>query len=349
MILPLARVLSGSAGVAAFRAVAPLYAGIAVVASVLFGPQGMSATDAVGSLESSLPLRLGLWGAWLVAATPAARLLFETPDTFYLRALPVARWRFWLVHATHLAGLHLPWIALHLRGGGWRTAAAATCVTVGAQALLCARSLRWPEAIAAALLLVATALARDWEIPAGVLAAAVGIHTAFRRAPERSSRRRSSAIRGSAVVALATSYLLVLPRRAPAALVRAVALTATGAAFAVLVARNNQMTDDGSIIALSLGVLAFFQLAGAGGLHRGIRSAEEATGWILDSTGTRPAIRRAAAGGAIALCTSGCGLLHGVGVALGLGARPALTAALIALGAAGAAVSALVIMGIRRR
>ena len=349
MILPLARVLSGSAGAAGFRAVAPLYAGIAVVASVLFGPQGMSAADAIGSLDSSPPLRLGLWGAWLVAATPAARLLFERPDTFYLRALPVARWRFWLIHALHLAGLQLPWILLHLRGGGWQAALAAACITVGAHALLCARSLRWPEVLAAGLLIVATALARDWEIPAGVLAAAIGIPTAFRRAPERASRRRSSAIRGPAVIALATSYLLVLPRRAPAAIVRAVALTATGAAFAALVARNNQMTGDGSIIALSLGVLAFFQLAGAGGLHRAIHGAAEATGWILDSTGTRRAVRRAATGGAIALCTAGCGLLHGAGVALALGARPGLAAALVALGAAGAAGFALAISGIGRR
>lgn len=349
MILPLTRALTRSAGAAAFRAAGPLYAGIAVVAAILFGPHGMSAADAVTALDGSTPLRLGLWAGWLLAATPAARLVFETPDTFYLRALPVPRWKFCAVHAAHLAALQAPWILLHARGGGWQAAAGATSLSVGGHALLCARTVRPQEVAAGGLLLLAASQARMLEIPAGIAAAVIGTRSAFRRAPERRARRKASRVCGPAVVALALSYLVAVPRQAPAAIVRALLVTAAGAAFAGLAVRNNQLADPGAIAAVSLGVLTTFTIIATGGIDRAVAAAERATGWILASTGTARAMQRAAAAGAVSLWAAACGLLHGIAVAAGLGVGAGLVAGLVTLGAGWAAATAAIIALVRRR
>ena len=66
--------------------VMPLYTGIAIVGAILFGPNGMTAADAVGAMESLWPLRLGVaamtmvcgqWDAALAAAYSSGWVLLE--------------------------------------------------------------------------------------------------------------------------------------------------------------------------------------------------------------------------------------------------------------------------------
>lgn len=129
-------VMTRTAGPPAVRLAAPLYVGIALVAPVLFGGNGMSAHDAVSAMRTSPLLHAGLWLAWVAAAAPAARALFHAPGLSYLRALPVPRWRFAAVHALHLCVLESAWVLLHARGGGLGAAAFALATTASAHALL---------------------------------------------------------------------------------------------------------------------------------------------------------------------------------------------------------------------
>jgi hypothetical protein len=66
---------------------APLYLGIAVVASVLFAPNAMRAHDVTASAAASPGVRVVLWLAWLAPTTPIVRTLLDAPGTFLLRAL----------------------------------------------------------------------------------------------------------------------------------------------------------------------------------------------------------------------------------------------------------------------
>jgi hypothetical protein len=343
----IARALTRSAGWATLRAVAPLWVGIAAVGAVLFGPQGMTAADVVRLLDASLVARVVLLGAWLLATAPAARAIFATPSTFYLRALPVARWRFGAVHAAHLFALQAPWILLHARGGGLVAAATAAAVAMGAHALLCARPGAF-EALAGLALAAAVVRFRELELAAGLVAALVGGRSAFLVAPERRARTRR-AVGGPAPVALALACLVAVPRRAAAAIPRALVVAAAGAAIAALAARNNELAEPSSVSAVSLGVLAVALPAALGGVLAALYAAEGSLRWLLDATGASRALRTGAPAGAAAAAGAACGLAHGAAVAIALSAGPALAARLVFLGGAwGASLGALGLVVLRR-
>src|SRR5688572_27925673 len=124
----LSRVYLTDAGMAAARRAAPLFVGVAIVSALIFGPQGMTARDAVRALASSPPLHLGVFAAWVLASAPAARPIFGTPTTMILRSLapPGA---FLPAIGLALALLELPWVLLHARGGGAVAGLAALATT----------------------------------------------------------------------------------------------------------------------------------------------------------------------------------------------------------------------------
>ncbi|MGK4004817.1 hypothetical protein WMF31_19455 [Sorangium sp. So ce1036] len=99
----LVRTLAATAGKDAVARAMPLYMGVAVVAAVLFGGNGMQAAQVTGLAGASLPFRLALWAGWLFLGTPAARALLRAPATFFLRALPVPRRELLAAHALLLA------------------------------------------------------------------------------------------------------------------------------------------------------------------------------------------------------------------------------------------------------
>src|SRR5262249_10935586 len=146
----LARALSATSGVSAFRRAAPLYFGIMIVSTILFAGNGMRTADVVQLARTSLGFRLGLWGAWLVAAIPVTHALLEAPTTWALRALPVPRWHFWAIHGAHLAAAETPWLVLWGRGGGVGAAAVAVSLAAAAHALMVARPRRLVEWICVA-------------------------------------------------------------------------------------------------------------------------------------------------------------------------------------------------------
>jgi hypothetical protein len=310
----IAGTLTRDAGMAAARRAAPLVLGIVVVASVLFSPLGMSARDAVSALAGLAPLRLGLFAAWTIAATPAARLLLETPSTFWLRALPAPRWHFLAVHGAHLLLLQAPWFWLHARGAGALPGAAAALSGAGAHAALIA--LLGQVTVGPLLALAALATAVAIGVPAlalatlGAGALTIGVPAAFRQAPARAAGRRRPQVRGPAPVALALAHFHGAARAAPSALVRAAALALAGGALALLVARNNGL-HGASLRALSLGVGAATLTVALGGLVEAVHLADRQAEWLLRATGTPPAVRVAATAAACALFGAGCGVLHG--------------------------------------
>ncbi|MCC6558842.1 MAG: hypothetical protein IT372_38410 [Polyangiaceae bacterium] len=346
----LARVLSALALRRAAPVAAPLYFGLFLVGSVLFGPSGLRAADVTRAAIGSPPVAVALFAAWLLFTAPAARAVLDRPSTFLLRALPVPRWQFVLVTGAHLALLELPWIALWARGDGPLAALAAGATAAGAHGLLFARSAR-PRDLAAAALRLAAA-ARPGVLHRSVIACAAapaGVAAGWLRAPERSTRRRSLRMPSSPPAALAAAHLIAITRTESAALLRAVLLAALGGLAAPLAARGHDLTAPASISALSLGIAAWTLSLAGGGIAAAALRAERAKAWLLDSTGAGGALRVLAASGAAAAACAALGLIHGAVATAGLGAGPLLAARLSLLTAAlGAAVGVLAAWQSRR-
>jgi hypothetical protein len=84
-LLALLRALTVTAGKAAFVQGASLYAGIAVLAGILFGGNGMDAAD-VTRICRQRPLGgVALFCLWLLVSLPVARVLLTAPAATYLR------------------------------------------------------------------------------------------------------------------------------------------------------------------------------------------------------------------------------------------------------------------------
>lgn len=344
----LARVLTATAARRVAPVLAPLYFGLFVIGSVLFAPNALRAVDVTSAAIASPVIALGLLGAWLLVTMPAARAAIELPSTFLLRALPVPRWQFLLVSGAHLIAIELPWIALWARGEGLAAAAAAGATAAGAHGLLLARSARSAEIAAAALLLAWSArpgVAPPLAAAASAAAASIGVAAAWRRAPERATRRRSLRLPASAPAALAATHLLAIRRTDAAALGRGLLLAALGGLAAPLAARGHDLDAPASVSALSLGIAAGTLSIACSGIAGAALRAERAQAWLLDATGAGGALRVIAASGATAAGGAALGLIHGAMASAGLGAglsSAGLAARLAGLGAAlGAALGVL--------
>jgi hypothetical protein len=324
-----------------------LYLGIGAVAGWLFAPpNGIRAVDVTEAAALTWQLRLGLWGAWLVAATPVAHALLELPPTFALRALPLPRWYFWVIHGGLLFIAELPWLLLWGRGVGWLTGAAATVAAAAGHALIVARPRRPKEIVAAALL--GAAIVWPWPtpllLPVALAAGAVGVATAWGRAPERGAWRgwrHVDQVRGPAPLALMLAYLAMVRRGTSAVLTRGLVAMLLGAGMAILVVRNNDvfdmtrmtnMTHMTTVAALSLGMAAALLAVGAASVASPIALAERRDRWLLDTTGTSGGVRVLGAAGATALWTGLLGATHGLLVGKGIGVSPGSVARLVGEG-----------------
>jgi hypothetical protein len=342
MPLPPFVVLARALGSSALRSVTgrglALYLGIGAVASWLFAPpNGIRAVDVTEAAALTWQLRLGLWGAWLVAATPVAHALLELPATFGLRALPLPRWYFWAIHGGLLLIAQLPWWLLWGRGAGWWAGTAATVAAAAGHALIVARPRR-PTEVGAAICLGAAIV---WPWPASVLlpvalaAGTVGVATAWGRAPERAARREWRQVGGPAPLALMLAYLVLVRRGAAAVLVRGLVAMLLGAGMAILVVRNNHVPDltrMTTVAALSLGVATALLAIGAASVASPMALWERRDRWLLDTTGTSGGVRVLGAAGATALWTGLLGAVHGLLVGTGIGASPGHMARLVGEG-----------------
>lgn len=343
---PLARVLTATAARAAAPIAIPLYLGVFLGASVLFnGPNALRAATVTRAAEASPAIALGLLAAWVLLTFPLARAVVDLPSTFLLRALPVHRARFVAITGLHLATLSLPWGGLWARGAGLLAGAAALAVAAGAHGLWLARPFdaRRPAEIAAALAVLAAAVRPGaLTLPLAAAGAAVGVHAAWLRAPERSSRSRGVRLPSSPPAALAVALLLAARRAEPGLILRGALLAALGGLVTPLAARGYDLDAPSAQSALSLGIAAgTLAVAGAGVAAATLR-AEQAHAWMLDSVGAGGGLRVVAATAATAAAGVALGLAHGALVARGLDAGPALAARIVGVsGAWGAVIAAL--------
>ena len=329
----IARALAATAGVAAMRRAIPLFAGIGIAAAVVFGPNGMSPADLVEATHATALGRIALIAVWLLVTVPIARALIETPTTYFLRALPVPRWQFWLAHAGFLVPLQSPWIALW---HGARGVSAAVCATVPVMALqlaFVARPRGWRLALAIAL---TVALAMNAPATVLLLVGAVTLPVmlieAWVRAPERgAARHRSFVTRRSALLALATTYLACVRRTELPAFSRAALVTITGGLAFALAARNNRVTDASALEALSLAIATLPLAITCGSFAAPLLEIERKLRWLLDATATRGYVRKISGAGVCALLGAMFGAVHGSIAAIGTSGSASMRLRLAAL------------------
>jgi hypothetical protein len=305
----------------------PAYVALAIASSVLFSPDGMRAADLLHVVATSPATAAFLWSGWLVLTMPAARVLFETPETFFLRALPVPPWHFWLVHAAHLLALQTPWMLLWLRGEGLVAALAAGAIAVAASAIIVARPQAARDLLASGLVLLAVAV----PLPAlvrlglGLVASALAVPVAWSRATSRSVRRGRARVGGSAALALLLTHAVVLARRDATTLLRGVLAVILGAAAFALLARSNgpdTVGHEATLLLLS-GALPLAILTG--GVAVKTIETERRLEWLLLSTGTSARLRALSALAIPLIAGALGGLLHSLLGALAAGGGAELT------------------------
>ena len=125
----LAKTLVLTAGRAALQRALPLYLAMAIFAGIAFGGNGLHPTTVTTQAESSWLFRATLYLGWVIATLPAIRAVLATPETFFLRSLPVGRFRILAILVAMLALVELPWTLLWAFGRGAVAASTATrCV-----------------------------------------------------------------------------------------------------------------------------------------------------------------------------------------------------------------------------
>ena len=349
---PTARVLTRTAGSPALLRAVPVYAALAIAVSILFlSPNGMRAEDLLHAVASSPAVAAFLWGGWIVLTTPAARVLFESPETFFLRALPVPPWHFWLVHSAHLLALHAPWILLWLRGEGPLAALAAGVIAAATSAIVVARPSGARDLLASALVLAAVVvpLPAAARLALGLAAGGLAVPAAWTRATSRGVRRGRARVGGSAATALVLAHAVVLARRDATTLLRGALAVILGAAIFALLVRNNGPDALGHEATLALLAGALPLAIATGGVAARTLETERRLEWLLLSTGAGARLRALTALAVPTITGALAGLLHG-----GLGAftagcdlRLALEIALLAA-ALGASIGVAAAYGSRR-
>lgn len=333
--LLLARILLGLSARAAYPIGAPIYMALVIVASVIFGPTGMGASDVTRGVSGSVAFAIALWSGWLLLALPIARAAFAPRAALYLRWLPAPRWIFLLAGGACLFAVEAPFIVLFGRGAGLLAGFVAGILAVGGHGLLLARSTR-PLDLGAAGLFGYAVIARPGPALLGPLAlgvAFVGVRAAFRRAPEIGARApRTPFLPRSPLAALAVAHAAVVIRGEASVLARAGALGALGGLVIPLAARGHDLTEPGSIGALTIGVLGLALAPGLSGISAAVLRAERAAEWLLDAAGTPSALRAAAAATVCAGFGAAAGLFMGALAALGMGESLLLGVRLVAIG-----------------
>lgn len=290
--------------------------GIAVVSAVLFGGNGMDAADLTGLCRRSIGVRVGLWGLWLLAQTPAVRALLAERSALLLRALPVPRWQHYLVNAGLLLVLELPMLVLYGRGEGAAAALAVALWAMGGHTLLGgaapgAGTLALAGGLAAALLWPGEPGRTVAMLATGAATIGLALPGTWRRAAARPLPRERAMVAGPRTIALLLAYIALIVRTQRPLLLRATMYFTIALAIAHLALRNNHITAPAATAALSLLVIGPFALLAAGALAGAVLAAEQSIGWLLLSCGSSGGQRVAAAHGAVMLLTAPLGAVYG--------------------------------------
>jgi hypothetical protein len=311
--LRLARVYVSLSARAATPLGAPLFFGVFLVAYIVFGPQGMRASDLVFTMRTSAALALVLWAGWLVLALPVARLALVPPSSTYLRWLPAPRVLLYASAAVCVLLVELPWMVLFGRGEGIVAGFAAGLGAVAVHASLATR----PFGIFHAVALTGWAISAFHPstivaFPSALLAAAIAVKHAIDRAPEVYAMARRRVRSRPPLVALATAHLSYVLRKEPAVLARALILSSLAGLALPLAARGHDLDTPPAFGGLALGLAAFAISPAMSGASAAIIRSERLAAWLCDVLGTSVRSRvfsAALAGGVIG---SASGVLLGV-------------------------------------
>jgi hypothetical protein len=325
------------------------YLGILIIASVVFGGNGMHARDLTAFARTSLGFRLSLLGAWLLLSLPAARAILAARSAFYLRCMPVPAWTVAPVLLAAMVLVELPWACLWTVGEG-PAGAGAIAVAIAGHALLIGRPSRPTEiasALAVAALYAATSRLPAWNA-AGWPLAAFAVWRAWVSAPERGPSGAWAVVRRGQPrsIALAAAHLVTLFRRHRSLLVRWLWLTGAAALGGVLAVRNNRL-EGAAARTLWLTCFVPGALFGVAGLIGPLARTAAQAGWMLLACGVSAGQRRLAF--ALALLPPALGLGAGAGAlsALALPGSPVLALALLGMVASACAVALAVAAGLR--
>ncbi|MDI1450563.1 hypothetical protein [Polyangium sp. 6x1] len=347
--LALAKILVVLSIRAAYPLAAPLLLGIFILATVLFGPNGMSTPEALAVMRASPTLMTVLWAGWLVLGLPAARAALVPPSGTYLRWLPAPRLVFHLAGGACALAVEAPWMLLFGRGEGLLSGVTAGLAALAGHALASTRPWGAQEALAAAGVGLAV-FTRNPPLAFGaaLLAACLAVPAAFRRAPEAAAGTNRGLWARSPLGALASTFVLGVLRGEPGVVGRALALAALAGLVLPLAARGHDLEADASIGALALGLAAIALAPGLSGAAAAVVRAERAASWLCDATGTPPRTRALAAALAGGILGATSGLVLATVGALGLHARLALGARIVTLAvASGLATGAVLVGGAR--
>jgi hypothetical protein len=351
--LLLARTLLGLSARAAYPVGAPIYLALAIVASVLFGPTGMRASDVTHAMSGSVAFSIALWSGWLLLALPIARAAFAPRAALYLRWMPAPRWIFLVAGGGCLFTIEAPFILLFGRGAGPLAGFVAGILATAGHSLLLARSTRPLDLAAVALFGFAVAARPAPALlgPVALVAAVLGLRAAFRRAPEVGARApRPLLSPRSPLAALAVALAAVVIRGEAAVIGRALALGALGGLVIPLAALGHDLTEPSSIGALSIGVLGLALAPGLSGIGAAVMRAERSAEWLLDAAGTPSSLRAAAAATICAGFGAAVGLGGGAIAAAGLGGghRVLVAVRVVSIGGTLGAVTGAVLAGSAR-
>ncbi len=308
-----------------------LGAALGLAAAVIFGGNGMHPRDVMRILELGWGARVGVWLVWLVPVSHVARAIWDTPETHYLRTLPLPRRALVWVPAALLVAVEAPWAILFGLGAGPPAAIRAAAAAAGVHALVFAGVRNARDAVAAVA--VAAAIVLPWTpgptaaiaAIAAALAAVAAVLSAWDRAPERRRARVFPWARG-----LVTTNLAAMVRQESALLSRGLLVTGAGGGIAALAARNNAVTAEASLVRLVLAIGAVTLTAALAGPAAATLRLDERDGWLVDLAGASPRRRRRAAAAATAVLGALAGALHGVAAAQG---APRVVAAATVFGA----------------
>ena len=347
---PLVRVLSVTAGRAAAQRALPLYLGVLLGASVLFEGSGVRPADVVARALEGRCERLLLYAAWAVVSLPALRALLTTPSSFFLRTLPVARWRVLAVQGAGLLLAEVPWAYLWLRGGGPGVGAAAITAAVAVAALVLTRVERWSERIAALALAGALWIGCDWPLLLGLSlpTAGLAVQRVWLRAPELRAGRARAWRGGPAVLGLASSYGLLLWRQARAQWLRALGFSLLALVVAYFAVRNVRPASGAELLGLSLSLLSPALILGSAGLSGPLLRIEAQLGWLLAVSGVSRRTEQLARLAPLALTGLSLATLHAGALVLALRLSLQLGLELVLLEAAAALLLSLVVSWLAR-
>jgi len=347
----LVRALGVTAGRAAVQRALPLYLGVFIAASVLFEGHGVRPADVVASALDRRGERLLLYVVWTVVSLPALRALLTTPSSFFLRTLPVARWRVLAVQGAAVLVAEAPWAYLWLRGGGLGVGSAAVAAAVAGGALVLTGVRRWSERIAAVSLAGALCVGSDWPLLLGLSLPLAGLamQRVWLRAPEARVRRRArSWVGGPPVLGLASSYSLVLWRQARAQLFRAVGFSVLALLATHFAIKNTRPASADQLLGLSLALLSPALILAGAGLSGPLLRVEAQLGWLLAVSGISRSTEQLARLAPIALSCLTLASLHAGALALELGLPLRLRLGLVLLSAAAAVLISLLVLWVAR-